>query len=253
MKKQDAPNKGSYSGKLESQGNDEGRCPLGVGKERAHAPVASNRHGIVAYFDFDGTLTSEDTLLSFLLHCVGWFRILLNLPRILPNVVLYVLRIITNEKAKERILIIALKGRSYTHLDKKAKSFAYNHISKYIKPEIFAKLEYHKEHGHKVIIVSANLAMYLRYWASIHKIDHVIATEMEFVNDIATGRLATHNCYGEQKVLRLKQYLAEENLNFSYSYGYGNSRGDHELLDYVNEGYMVVGEEFNQWKEPHEG
>ncbi|HLX52414.1 MAG TPA: HAD-IB family phosphatase, partial [Aquella sp.] len=126
------------------------------------------------------------------------------------------------------------------------------HISKYIKPDVFAKLEYHKEHGHKVIIISANLAMYLRHWATMHKIDGVIATEIEFVNDIATGRLATPNCYGEQKVLRLKQYLAENNITFGYSYGYGNSKGDHELLDYVNEGYIVEGEEFSQWKEPHE-
>jgi len=211
-----------------------------------------NRTDIAAYFDFDGTITSEDTLLSFLIHCIGWFRVMINLPRILPNITLYLLRIITNEKAKERILIILLKGSSFTSLDKKARSFAYNHISKYIKPDVFAKLEYHKEHGHKVIIISANLAMYLRHWATMHKIDGVIATEIEFVNDIATGRLATPNCYGEQKVLRLKQYLAENNITFGYSYGYGNSKGDHELLDYVNEGYIVEGEEFSQWKEPHE-
>ncbi|HLX53978.1 MAG TPA: hypothetical protein VKR58_08550, partial [Aquella sp.] len=86
-----------------------------------------NRTDIAAYFDFDGTITSEDTLLSFLIHCIGWFRVMINLPRILPNITLYLLRIITNEKAKERILIILLKGSSFTSLDKKARSFAYNH------------------------------------------------------------------------------------------------------------------------------
>lgn len=208
----------------------------------------SNGLNIVAYFDFDGTLTTEDTLLSFLIHCVGWIKFFVNLPRIIPHITLYLLKIITNEQAKERILIILLKGVSYTDLDKKAKSFAYGHISKFIKPDIFAKLEYHKEHGHKVILISANLAIYLKYWAIRHKIDGVIATEIEFVNNIATGALASPNCYGEQKVLRLKHYLVENCLNFNYSYGYGNSRGDHELLDYVNEGYLVEGEEFRQWK-----
>ncbi|MCC2626026.1 MAG: family hydrolase [Burkholderiales bacterium] len=208
----------------------------------------SNRLNIAAYFDFDGTITTEDTLLPFLVHCVGWSRILLNMPRIAPNIILYILRIIDNEKAKERILIILLKGYSFTNLDKKAKSFAYTHISKYIKPEVFAKLEYHIEHRHKVVIISANLAIYLRHWIDIHKIGDVIATELEFVNGTATGKLATRNCYGEQKVIRLEQYLTEKGLNFDYSYGYGNSRGDHELLDYVNEGYMIKGDEFSKWE-----
>jgi phosphatidylglycerophosphatase C len=208
----------------------------------------ATRLNIAAYFDFDGTITSEDTLLPFLIHCVGWFKIFIKLPRILPNIALYLLRIISNEKVKERVLVILLKGYSFTNLDKKAKSFAYTHISKYIKPEVFAKLEYHIEHGHRVVIVSANLALYLRHWISIHKVGDVIATEIEFVNDVATGYLATPNCYGEQKVVRLKQYLADKGLDFGYSYGYGNSRGDHELLDYVNEGYMVEGDEFRAWE-----
>ncbi|MCE3268881.1 MAG: family hydrolase [Burkholderiales bacterium] len=203
---------------------------------------------IAAYFDFDGTLSSKDTLFSFLVYCVGWGEFILNLPKILPNLILYLLGIINNEMVKERILIILFKGKSFTALDKKAKSFAYGYISKFIKPEVFAKLEYHKEHGHKVILISANLAIYLKYWAARHKIDGVIATEIEFIDNIATGALATPNCYAKEKVKRLEQYLKQEGLKFSYSYGYGNSRGDFELLDYVNEGYLVNGIEFQEWK-----
>lgn len=197
---------------------------------------------IVAYFDFDGTLTTRDTLLLFLIHCVGAMRLIINLPLILPNIILYLTRIITNEEAKERILTILLKNRSFADLDHYARSFAYSKISQYINPEIFAKLEYHKEHGHKVIIISANLAIYLRYWVAMHKLDGVIATEIEFVNNIATGHLATRNCYGEHKVTRLSQYLAQTGLKFSYSYAYGNSRGDYELLNHVDEGYWVEGD-----------
>lgn len=206
-----------------------------------------SQQSIAAFFDFDGTITNKDTLAPFLIHCVGWVKFIINLPRILPNIILYLLHVITNEEAKQRTLIILLKGRTLADINNRAKSFAYCCVSKYIKPEIFAKLEYHKEHGHKVILISANLAIYLRYWATLHEIDGVIATEIEFVDGIATGRLATRNCYAEQKVLRLKQYLEEYDTTFDYSYGYGDSKGDYELLEYVNEGYFVDGEEFSSF------
>lgn len=206
---------------------------------------------IAAYFDFDGTLTFKDTLVPFLIHCVGWAKFIISLPCILPYVILYLLNMITNEEAKQRTITVLLKGRTFADIEKQAMSFAYGHISKYIKPQIFARLEYHKEHGHKVILISANLAIYLRYWAIIHKIDGVIGTEIEFVDNIANGKLATRNCYGIHKLLRLRQYLEENKIDFTYSYGYGNSRGDFELLDYVNEGYWVDGEELSLWSGRH--
>lgn len=207
-----------------------------------------------AYFDFDGTLTTKDTLLPFLIHCVGWLKFILNLHRTLPVAVLYLLKIITNEVAKERTLIILLKGYPLSYLDNKAKSFAYSKITRYIRPDVFAKMEYHREHGHKVILISANLAVYLNYWAQLHSLDGVVATEIEFINNVASGRLATHNCYGAQKVLRLKRYLEENNLSFGYTYGYGNSKGDYELLEYVDEAYWVDSENFIPWpgRNPHD-
>jgi phosphatidylglycerophosphatase C len=162
------------------------------------------------------------------------------------------LNVITNEELKERTLTTLLKGYSFATLNKYAKSFAYAYIRDYINPHVFAKLEYHKEHGHKIILVSANLAIYLRHFVSLYQIDGLIATEIEFVECVATGKLATPNCYGAQKVIRICQYLEKNNLQFDYSYGYGNSRGDYELLHYVDEGYMVAGEEFNEWVHDYE-
>lgn len=202
---------------------------------------------IVAYFDFDGTLTTKDTLLPFLIYCVKWPIFLIKAPLLFPTLVLYVFKIITNEEAKQRTLIILLKGYSFKKIDKLAQKFAQNKLSKYIKPEVFAKLEYHKEHAHQIILVSANLAVYLRYLAQIYKLDGVIATEIEFIDNIATGRLATPNCYGLQKTIRINEYLVSNNLKYSYRYAYGNSPGDYELLDYVDEGYWVEGILFKSW------
>ena len=207
---------------------------------------------VVAYFDFDGTLTRCDTLFSFLIHCAGPCRFILKLPLILPIFSLSIIKVINNATAKEKILNILFKGKKEHYIEKKAKSFAEDKIDKFIKPEVFAKLEYHHEHNHKIIIISANLAVYLRYWASRHQISSVIATELSFQDGRFTGQLATPNCYGREKVCRLEKYLNESKEKFSYSYAYGDSRGDYELLDFVDEGYWISGDVITPWKKDYE-
>lgn len=210
--------------------------------------MSKSAKDIVAYFDFDGTITKHDTFIPFLAYAVGWLNFILKLPRAFPIAIMYGLKIITNEEAKQRMLTLMVRKNSFSLLDKKARGFAHSHLTYLIKPEIYTRVEYHLEHGHKVILVSANLALYLNYWAKQHHISDVIATEIEFVNDDCTGRLATRNCYGAQKILRIEQYLAQKNIKFDYSYGYGNSKGDYELLNYVDEAYFVSGHEIEPWE-----
>ena len=202
---------------------------------------------IVAYFDFDGTITTRDTLVPFILYVVGYSRFILKLPVILIIIVAYLLKIINNEEAKERFLILMIKGISRNYLEKKAREFALLKLDKYINTNIYNKLEYHAEHKHSIIIVSANLAIYLRYWVKKHYLSGVIATEIDFNNNLATGKLKTKNCYGVEKVHRIRSYLQDNSKIYAYSYGYGNSRGDHELLDFVDEPYYIVGNFINDW------
>ncbi len=203
---------------------------------------------IVAYFDFDGTISNRDTFIPFLVFTVGKITFLRKLPKLIPVLLRYWCKNITNEQAKQATLNILIHGYKQVFLEHKAKSFAISKLNKYIKPAVYAKLEWHREHKHTLVIVSANLGIYLRYWAHLHKIDHVIATEIEFINsNVASGRLATHNCYGSEKVNRIENFLIDNKLTFCYSYGYGNSAGDYAMLNYVNEGYFVNGDYMRRW------
>ena len=154
---------------------------------------------IVAYFDFDGTITNSDTFVPFLIYAIGYLRFVVKLPQTVVILILYGLKIITNERAKERMLTALTRGLSFAYLDGKAREFALYKLDRYIKPEIYTKLEYHIEHGHKIILVSANLALYLNYWAKRHNVDDVIATEIEFIDGKCSGKLKTRNCYGIHK------------------------------------------------------
>jgi phosphoserine phosphatase len=79
----------------------------------------------------------------------------------------------------------------------------------------------------------------------------VIATELDFKDSIFTGKLLSRNCYGIEKVKRIQNYLATQ-AGFIYSYGYGNSVGDYELLDFVDEGYFISGTTMKPWNR-HDG
>lgn len=203
---------------------------------------------IVAYFDFDGTISTKDTLVPFLIFVVGKLRFILALPKLIPIVLRYWLRLINNEAAKQATLTVLLKGYSERQIEYKAKQFALTHLNKYINPVAYAKIEWHREHGHCLFLVSANLGIYLRYWANLHKLDQVIATEIELdAKKCLTGRLLTHNCYGPHKVERIQDFLTKNKTKFTYSYAYGNSAGDYEMLEYSDEPYYVSGEMIEPW------
>lgn len=207
----------------------------------------SDQKTTVAYFDFDGTISSSDTLVPFLIHAVGYKKFILNLPCILSIAFCYIIKSINNEKAKERVITLLLKGMTLESLDRMAQTFVMHKLPQYIKSDILAKIEYHKKLGHRVILVSANLSIYLRYFVKQHQLDDVIGTQLEVIDVLVTGKLATRNCYGIEKINRIKRYLSENNIIVDYSYGYGNSKGDYELLNFVNEGYWIKHNSVTTW------
>lgn len=214
--------------------------------------MQSNNNNIVVYFDFDGTITTRDTLLPFLVFVVGWRKLILKIYILLPIILIYWGRLITNEQAKQMILRVLLKDYSVELLNFKAEEFATVKLDVFLRADVYAKLKKHLELQHTVILVSANLAIYLRHWAYKHKIDAVIATEIEIIEEKFTGKLLTHNCYGVYKTQRVNEFLEQFDLDFAYSYAYGNSRGDYELLDYADKAYFVTRSKITPWIEYRE-
>ena len=215
----------------------------------SHHNYSVNPQEIVAYFDFDGTITYKDTLVPFVRYVVGFWSFWLKIILVLPALILYALNIKDNQATKIKFLTVMVGGMKYSEVDKKAKLFADTMLDKYINPLTYSKMEYHLEHKHSVILVSANLAIYLRYWVTNHNLSGVIATELEHDDGIITGNLATPNCYGPEKVKRINKFLAipSKKDEFKYSYGYGNSKGDYELLEFVDEGYVVANNDLIPW------
>lgn len=184
---------------------------------------------IVAAFDFDGTLTHRDTLFPFLLHVVGWRVFFNHLIVLLPTLMAYGLGLIRNDIAKERVLARFLSGKSIVELKQKAEQFSRFAVPKLLRHTAMQRLAWHKQQGHRCMVISASLELYVRPWAIKAGFDDVAATHLDTQKDgLVTGKLAGKNCYGAEKTKRLEILLGSKD---GYTlHAYGDSKGDKELL-----------------------
>lgn len=191
---------------------------------------------VVAAFDFDGTVTRRETLGPFLLHTLGAVRVAGDALVLSPTLAGYALGLIRNDVAKERVFVRCLGGMQVDRLRQQAERFAATALPRLIRREAMQRLAWHKRQGHRCVVISASLELYVKPWAIGAGFDSVIATRIETLPDGTTsGRLAGSNCYGIEKVRQLEALLGGRS---GYTlYAYGDSRGDRELLAAADHAY----------------
>jgi HAD superfamily hydrolase (TIGR01490 family) len=182
---------------------------------------------VYAFFDFDGTITKKDSFIDFLKYTNSPFKFWFNFILLSPVLVLFKLRLISNERAKQIVLSMFFKGENIVDFKKKAYNYAVNQLPKTVKKNAMDKILWHKQQNHRVVVVSASLKCWLSPWCEQNEIE-LIATELEERDGFLTGKLATKNCFGKEKVKRIKEkYSLNEN---DIIYAYGDSVGDREML-----------------------
>ena len=191
---------------------------------------------VVAAFDFDGTLTRRDTLLPFLLHTLGAGAVARHALVLSPTLAGYALGLIANGVAKERVLVRCLAGVRLDELQQEAERFVAYVLPGLLRHEAMQRLDWHKRQGHRCVVISASLDIYVRTWAERAGFDEVIATHLETREDgRITGKLSGGNCFGIEKTRRLEALLGARD---GYTlYAYGDSRGDRELLALADYAY----------------
>lgn len=191
---------------------------------------------VVAAFDFDGTLTRRDTLLPFLIHALGTPAVMRHALILSPTLAGYGLGLIRNDVAKERVFAQTISGTDIGVLRDKAAEFAEHKLPGLIRPEAIRRFDWHRKQGHRCVVISASLELYVKPWALKAGFDDVLASRLETREDGSiTGKLSGGNCFGIEKVRRLEALLGARS---GYTlYAYGDSRGDKELLSAADHGY----------------
>lgn len=184
---------------------------------------------IIAAFDFDHTLTDRDSLLPFLMKLKGYPRSAAHIMRLSPSFIGYALRAISRQGMKERILRHFIRGACIDELEAHAEEYVFQQLDHYLQPKSVERLQWHQAQGHRCLLISASLELYLKPWAALHGFEKVLASRLELnEHQQTTGRLVGLNCWGPEKVRRLIEYVGPRQ-NYQL-YAYGDSRGDQELL-----------------------
>jgi HAD superfamily hydrolase (TIGR01490 family) len=188
----------------------------------------------VALFDFDGTITTDDSLIKFIRFVIGDAKFTIGMVVLSPMLTAYKLKLIPNYKAKQYMLSYFFKGMSEEKFMKVANEYSLKHIDTILRPKAMEKIAWHKEQGHKIVIVSASIECWLKPWCDKNNLD-LIATKLQIKDGIVTGKFLTKNCHGIEKANRVQeQYNLDD---YDHIYAYGDSRGDKELLALADESF----------------
>lgn len=181
----------------------------------------------LALFDFDGTLTRKDTMIEFVKFVRGSNKLLLSYILLSPVLVLYKLGLFPNDRAKKIFLRFHFRGKSEEYLRKRGESFCKRILPSLFNPTALEKLQFHRSRGHDVFVVTASLDFWVNPWLEQQGL-RGITTLTNWEQGAYSGKFASPNCYGPEKVRRLKEEVELE--DYEMIYAYGDSRGDREML-----------------------
>lgn len=188
----------------------------------------------IAFFDFDGTITTDDSLLKFIRFVVGDAKFVLGLLVLAPMLALYMAKIIPNYRAKQYLLAWYFKGMPKDAFLAVAQEYSLQHIQTILRPEAMQRIAWHQQQGHQVVIVSASLECWLQPWCEQQGLG-LLATQIDLSQPLITGRFLSANCYGQEKVNRIR--AAYDLSQFNKIYAYGDSSGDKEMLALADEAF----------------
>lgn len=194
----------------------------------------------IAAFDVDHTLTVRDCVFPFMVKVAGWPRMLVGtlvrLPRILPLVLKR-----DRNGLKALFVEIAFAGRSVDVVEQLGVRFADKVVRGWMRSDVAARLRWHQDQGHVVLLVSASLAPYLEPLGDMLEVDAVLCTELESSGGAYTGKISGVNCRAHEKVQRISRWAAEAGIggDIHLAYAYGDSAGDAQMLALADSGVNV--------------
>jgi len=181
--------------------------------------------------DFDGTLTTSDTLIEFILYAKGRLKCLTGFILFSPLIVLMKMKLYPNGRVKERLFAHFFRGMRIERFESLGRDFATDsrHL---LRSGGLQMVDQADNDGTEVIIVTASIRQWVQPFFPRMR---VLATEIEVIDGVITGRFSTPNCYGSEKVHRLRKAIVDREQ--CHIVAYGDSSGDRAMMQYADESH----------------
>ena len=186
-------------------------------------------------FDFDGTITTKDTLLGFIKYAKGSTALYGALLVFLPLLMLMKLRLYSNHKTKEKVFSHLFRGMSLKDFNSLCRNFARDnrHL---LRPKAMQYIADALEKPEaSIIIISASIENWVIPFFADQPSIKILGTQIEVIDGRLTGLFLTANCYGQEKVNRLLSEYPDRNAYRLTAFG--DSSGDRELLAFADEAH----------------
>jgi len=195
---------------------------------------------IAVIFDLDNTITRYDTYVSFLLS------VLLQRPQRailclwLPiAIVVHKLGIKDNSWLKTVFLRAIVGGTNRIQLENWVNQFVTKVVSKGIYSNARNTITQHKNLGHRLILASASFDFYVTQLGKQLGFNEIICTSSSWnEKNQLIGEINGNNCYGENKLTRLKAYFGSTR-NQWHIIGYSDHHSDEPMLEWVDQPIAV--------------
>lgn len=181
----------------------------------------------LALFDFDGTITTKDTLFDFIEFAVGKPGFYWGMLVVSPVLVAFAIKLLRNDVAKQKFLGHFFKGWSRQKFEEAGARYINERLDDILRPKAMEKLRWHKAQGHRVVLVSASIDSWIKGFCQREGIE-LLSTKMAEKDGFLLGRFDGANCHGQEKVNRIEGLLSLS--EYDVVHAYGDSSGDKQML-----------------------
>lgn len=176
----------------------------------------TNKHTVV-YFDFDGTISNKDFMTSFLLAACPKKILIVNFLLFTFYIFLYLLRIVTIDHLKSLCIKKMLGGMKLSELQNTLHSWMQQRGEYYFfNQETVSRLKWHLAKEHDIVIVSANLDIFLQIFFDTFTLltpAVIIATELELICDNITPKETNAEQYNKGYLLANCKLIPSDHLH----------------------------------------
>jgi phosphatidylglycerophosphatase C len=188
-------------------------------------------------FDFDGTLTAQDSFTAFLAWRAGRAGYAAGMAALAPAAAAYLLH-----RDRGRLKAAAAKqflaGTPRAQLEAEAQSFATERGRGLLRSDAMRAWRRWQGDGARLVVVTATPEIVVAPIVRALGADLLIGTRLAFdAADRVTGAFEGPNCRGEEKVRRLRAAFGED---VRLEAAYGDTDGDAEMLALAEEQGMKV-------------
>ena len=193
----------------------------------------------LALFDFDGTITTHESMPDFRRRSISRHRLLVGWLLLAPLVLGYKVRLVSGTLVRRAIVRVGYSGVPALAVAMFGRDFAQSYLPNVLRPEAMQRIAWHKAQGHKVVIVSGGLDAYLAPWCDAQGLE-LLCSSLQCRNGVLTGYYEGQQCVLAEKARRVRERYDLQ--AFPEIYAYGDTPEDWDLLGIATKKYY-------QWQE----